>query len=60
METYARYLTWSYVLLLVVMGIMIMTRKKINPQAVVTVQNVLPRVAISVVLVFFSYAIGAF
>ena len=47
-------------LLLVVMGIMIMTRKKINPQAVVTVQNVLPRVAISVVLVFFSYAIGAF
>jgi len=47
-------------LLLLVVGIMIMTRKKINPQAVVTVQNVLPRVAISVVLVFFSYAIGAF
>ena len=46
-------------LFLLVIGIMIMTRKKINPQTVVTVQNALPRVAISIVLIFFSYAIGA-
>ena len=47
-------------LILLVLGIMIMTRKKINPQAVVTVQNTLPRIAISIVLIFFSYVIGAF
>jgi len=47
-------------LLLLVLGMMIMTRKKINPQAVVTVQNTLPRIAISIVLIFFSYVIGAF
>jgi len=47
-------------LILLVLGIMIMTRKKINPQAVVTVQNTLPRIAISIILIFFSYVIGAF
>ena len=46
-------------LVLLVVGVMIMTRKKINPQAVVTLQNALPRIAISLVLVFFSYPIGA-
>ncbi len=34
--------------------------EKRHPQTVVTVQNALPRVAISVVLIFFSYVIGAF
>jgi len=47
-------------IVLLVVGVMIMTRKKINAQAVVTVQNVLPRVALGIVLVFFSYPIGAF
>jgi len=63
------YATWTMVrnislgvisVFLLVIGIMIMTRKKINPQTVVTVQNALPRIAISIILVFFSYAIGAF
>ncbi|MBD3365835.1 hypothetical protein GF360_00660 [candidate division WWE3 bacterium] len=43
---------------LLVVGVMIMTRKKINPQAVVTVQNSLPRIALSIALIFFSYPIG--
>ena len=47
-------------LVLLVIGVMIMTRKKINPQAVVTVQNALPRIAMGITLVFFSYPIGAF
>ncbi len=46
--------------LLLVIGMMIMTRKKISPQAVVTVQNALPRVALAIVLIFFSFPIGAF
>jgi len=47
-------------LFLLVVGMMIMTRKKINPQTVVTVQNALPRVAISIILIFFSYVLGSF
>ncbi len=52
----------SYALLSVVMlviGAMIMVRKKINPQLVVSVQNALPKIAIGVVLIAFSYPIGA-
>lgn len=46
-------------LILLVIGVMIMTRRKINPQAVVTVQNALPRVAMGIALIFFSFPIGA-
>ncbi len=44
---------------MLVIGIMIMTRRKINPQTVVTVQNALPRVVLALVLITFSYPIGA-
>ncbi len=44
---------------MIVVGMMIMTRKKLNPQAVVTVQYAIPRIAIALVLITFSYPIGA-
>jgi len=44
---------------MLVIGIMIMTRKKINPQVVVTVQNAIPRVVLALILITFSYPIGA-
>jgi len=40
-------------------GIMIMARKKISQQLVVTVQYALPRVILAVILIAFSYPIGA-
>ena len=52
----------AYALLSVIMlviGIMISTGKKINPQTIVTAQTALPRVVISLVLITFSYPIGA-
>jgi hypothetical protein len=50
----------AYLLLsvaLIVIGFMVMMRKKIDPKTVVTVQNALPRVVISMILITFSYAI---
>lgn len=45
--------------IMLVIGILIITRKRINPQTVVSVQTALPRVFISLVLITFSYPIGA-
>lgn len=45
--------------IMIVVGIMIMTRKKINPQTAVTMQYALPRVIIALILITFSYIIGA-
>ena len=45
--------------IMLIVGILIITRKKINPQTVVTVQTALPRVIISLLLITFSYPIGA-
>lgn len=53
----------AYALLAIVMvfiGLMIMVRKKISPQVAVTAENALPKVALSAVLITFSYPIGAF
>ena len=46
-------------LVMIVIGIMIMVRKKANPQMVITMQNAIPRVIIAMVLITFSYPIGA-
>lgn len=46
-------------LILLVVGFMIMTRKQMPSRTVVTVQYALPRVVLSIVLIFFSYPIGA-
>ncbi|MBI2405250.1 hypothetical protein HYV22_03680 [Candidatus Gottesmanbacteria bacterium] len=50
----------AYVLLAIVMiviGFMVMFRRKIDPKTVVTVQNALPRIVITLLLITFSYAI---
>jgi hypothetical protein len=50
----------AYVLLalsLVIVGFMVMLRKRIDPKTVVTVQNSLPRIVIALILITFSYAI---
>lgn len=46
-------------IVMLVVGVMIMTRRKLSPQAVVTAQYALPRIALAVVLIVFSYPIGA-
>ncbi|MBW6441607.1 hypothetical protein K0B04_01690, partial [Patescibacteria group bacterium] len=46
-------------LVLLYTGIMIIMRKKINPQVVVSVQYAIPKIIIGLLLILFSYAIGA-
>jgi len=43
--------------IIIVVGFMVMFRKKIDPKTVVTVQNAIPRIVIALILVTFSYAI---
>ncbi len=45
-------------LFFVILGIMIMLRVKVSPQAVMTVQSAIPKLIISLILVTFSYAIA--
>lgn len=44
----------------IVVGFMVMLRKKIDPKTVVTVQNSIPRIVVALILVTFSYAIVGF
>src|SRR3989344_9134089 len=48
------------IVLLIAAGFMVMFRTKISPQAVVTVQMMIPKLAITLVLITFSYAIVGF
>lgn len=53
----------SYMLLVVaviVLAFMIMFRRKINPQTVITIQSALPKIIVAVILITFSYAIAGF
>ncbi len=53
----------SYMLLvvfLVAIGFMIMFRTKLNPQTVISVENALPKIVISLILITFSFAIAGF
>lgn len=45
-------------LVFIIIGVMIMLRVKISPQAVVTVQNAVPQLITTLILVTFSYAIA--
>lgn len=45
---------------LLVTGVMIMTKRQLGPQTAVTVQYALPRILLAIILIFFSYIIGAF
>lgn len=49
-----------FVIIIVAMAFMIMFRVKISPQAVITVQSALPKIAIALILITFSYAIAGF
>lgn len=51
------YVIFAFVL--VIIGFMVMFRRRIDPKTVVTVQQALPRVIMSLILVAFSYAIAA-
>jgi len=54
-----RNITYSiFSLVFIVIGIMIMLRIKISPQAVITVQNSIPKLITALILVTFSYAIA--
>ena len=44
-------------IVMIVIGFMVMFRKKIDPKTVVTVQSALPRIVITLLLITFSYAI---
>ena len=46
-------------IIMLVVGVSIMMRKKLSPQAVVTAQYALPRIVLAVILITFSYPIGA-
>ena len=50
----------AYLLLsifLIVIGFMVMLRKKIDPKTVVTIQNALPKIVLTLLIITFSYAI---
>lgn len=44
-------------IVMIVIGFLVMFRKKIDPKTVVTAQNAIPRVIIALILITFSYAI---
>lgn len=48
------------VLILVSIGFMIMFRMKLNPQTVISVENALPKIVITLLLITFSFAIAGF
>lgn len=48
----------GFVIIFVVIGFMVMFRKKIDPRTVVTIQESLPRIILALILVTFSYAIA--
>ena len=59
--TIARNLAYLvFAVIFVIIGLMIMLRVKIDPKTAATIQNSLPKVIISLVLVTFSYAIAGF
>ncbi len=48
------------VLVIMTIGFMIMFRTKINPQTVVSVENALPKIVMSLIYITFSFAIAGF
>lgn len=59
--TAARDVSYGFfVFAIIIMAFMIMFRVKISPQVVVSVQSALPKIAIALLLVTFSYAIAGF
>lgn len=48
------------VLILVAIGFMIMFRMKVNPQTVISVENALPKIVVTLLLITFSFPIAGF
>lgn len=48
------------VIAVLILAFMIMFKVKISPQTVITVQSALPKVAVAIILITFSYAIAGF
>lgn len=48
------------VIVFIVIGFMVMFRMKLNPQTVINVENALPKIVISLLLITFSFAIAGF
>lgn len=56
----ARNITYLlFILMFVVVGLMVMFRRRINPQTIVTIQMALPRLILGLILVTFSYLIAS-
>src|SRR5260221_7484596 len=59
--TAARNISYVFfVIVILIMAFMIMFRVKISPQVVISVQSALPKIAVALILVTFSYAIAGF
>lgn len=48
------------VLVIITIGFMIMFRAKLNPQTVISIENALPKIVITLILINFSFAIAGF
>lgn len=48
------------VLVLITIGFMIMFRARINPQTIISLENSLPKIVLSLILITFSFAISGF
>ncbi len=59
-KTFRNVAYMFFVVLFILIGFMIMFRAKISGQTVVTAQQAIPSIIISLILVTFSYAIGGF
>lgn len=46
-----------FIIIFIVIGLMIMFRRKLDPQTVISIQNSIPRITLALLLVTFSYAI---
>lgn len=49
-----------FILIFLITGLLMMFRVKMNPQTVISIQNALPGMIISLILITFSYAIAGF
>jgi len=59
-KTFRNIAYLAFVVIFVVIGFMIMFRAKIDPQTVISIQNALPRIIVTLLLITFSYAIAGF
>jgi len=59
-KTFRNIAYLAFVVIFVIIGFMIMFRAKINPQTVISVQNALPKIVVTLLLITFSYAIAGF